>query len=96
MNSNKNNSNENFQIKGNWEAQSRQLKSNYPQLTDQDLKYEKGKEDELLERVENRLNKDRETVIGIINENQNEQQREYHNENQNGIYNEDQNEDSSR
>jgi uncharacterized protein YjbJ (UPF0337 family) len=55
-----------FKITGNWEAQSKQLKMKYAQLTDSDLKYEVGKENELLGRVESRLNKKRDEVIEII------------------------------
>lgn len=56
-----------FKITGNWEKQSKQLKEKYSQLTDADLKFEPGKENELLTRVESRLNKKRDEVINIIN-----------------------------
>jgi hypothetical protein len=56
-----------FKITGNWEKQSKQLKEKYSQLTDADLKFEPGKENDLLKRVETRLNKKREEVINIIN-----------------------------
>ncbi|WKK74743.2 hypothetical protein QYS49_24065 [Marivirga salinae] len=85
MNTNESKSKDNFQISGDWDAQSQQLKSEYPQLTDSDLKYEKGKENEIIDRMENRLNKDRNTVLGIINDNQKEDQKRnqksYQNEN---------------
>jgi hypothetical protein len=42
---------ETFKISGNWSAQSKQLKEKYPQLTDSDLKFEPGKEEELLTRL---------------------------------------------
>jgi hypothetical protein len=38
----------------------------YPQLTDADLKFEPGKESELLSRLESRLKKTREEVISLI------------------------------
>lgn len=82
MNSNKSKSNEDFKINGDWDTQSKQLKSKYPELTDSDLKYEKGKEDELLGRVENRLNKDRDTVMSIINKNQTEKSNQSENQNE--------------
>ena len=63
-NSNKNV--ETFKITGNWANQSKTLKGKFPQLTDADLKFETGKENELLGRVETRLNKKREEVINII------------------------------
>lgn len=57
---------ETFKITGDWKNQSKQLKNKYPQLTDEDLKFESGKEDELVKRVENRLKKNREEVVNII------------------------------
>lgn len=66
MENSKINTSEAFQVTGNWENQSKELKSKFSQLTDEDLKFEKGKENELLIRVENRLNKQREEVIHII------------------------------
>lgn len=56
-----------FKIGDNWASQSKALKGQFSQLTDADLKFEKGKENELLNRVETRLNKNREEVINIIN-----------------------------
>ena len=46
---------------------SKKLKEKYPQLTDSDLKFEPGKESELLSRLESRLKKTREEVIELIN-----------------------------
>lgn len=61
---------DNFKITGNWDEQSRELKEKYAQLTDEDLDFEPGQEDELIERVETRLNKDREEVINILRKGQ--------------------------
>jgi hypothetical protein len=47
--------------------QSKQLKEKFSQLRDSDLVLEKGKENELLERLEN---KNREEVIKILNNTQ--------------------------
>jgi hypothetical protein len=58
---------ESFKITGNWDAQSKKLKSKFPQLTDSDVKFETGKENELLGRLEKRLSKNRMEVIEIIN-----------------------------
>jgi uncharacterized protein YjbJ (UPF0337 family) len=58
---------ETFKINGNWAAQSKELKNQFSQLTDSDLKFEPGKENELLKKVETRLNKNRDEVINIIN-----------------------------
>jgi uncharacterized protein YjbJ (UPF0337 family) len=57
---------EEFKITGNWENQAKALKEKFIQLTDSDLKFETGKENELLNRVETKLNKKREEVINII------------------------------
>jgi len=56
-----------FKVTGNWNEQSKVLKSKFSQLTDADLKFEAGKENEMLTRIESRLNKKREEVINIIN-----------------------------
>jgi hypothetical protein len=61
-----NKSSEAFKISGNWEKQSKELKSKFSQLTDSDLIFEPGKENELLKKIEVRLNKNREEVINII------------------------------
>lgn len=64
--------NELFKITGNWENQSKALKQKFNQLTDSDLKFEPGKENELIQRVESRLNKNRQEVISILTKNQTE------------------------
>ena len=58
---------ESFKISSNLVAQSKKLKAKFPQLTDSDLKFETGKENELLGRIEKRLGKNRVEVIDIIN-----------------------------
>ncbi len=70
MDTNQKQGNAPFTITGNWEEQSKLLKEKYSQLTDADLKFEAGKEDSLLTRVENRLNKKRDEVINIIKKGQ--------------------------
>jgi hypothetical protein len=65
-----NKSSEAFKVTGDWAAQSKQLKEKFSQLTDADLKFETGKEHEMLSRVETRLNKKREEVINIIKKGQ--------------------------
>jgi hypothetical protein len=59
-----------FTIIGNWATRSRLLKSEYLQLTDEDLKFELGKEEELISRFETRLNKTREQIIEILQKGQ--------------------------
>ncbi|MFA7380387.1 MAG: hypothetical protein WC150_08000 [Bacteroidia bacterium] len=66
MDLNQNKNGETFKIIGNWETQSMQLKKEFIQLTDSDLKFETGKEIDLLTRMENKLNKTREEIINII------------------------------
>jgi len=55
-----------FKVTGNWATQSKELKAQFPKLTDTDLKFEAGKENEMLDRLESRLNKNRAEVIDII------------------------------
>ena len=46
-----------FEMSGNcWDAQKKELKGTHSQLTDADLSFESGKENELLGRIESRLN----------------------------------------
>ncbi|SKC63056.1 hypothetical protein [Ohtaekwangia koreensis] len=55
-----------FTIIGNWDLQAKQLKEKYSSLTDEDVKFESGKENELIKRLETRLNKKRDEVIHIL------------------------------
>jgi hypothetical protein len=61
---------EGFKITGDWSIQSKKLQLKYAQLTDADLKFETGKEEDLLKRIETRLNKKREEVVNIIKKGQ--------------------------
>jgi hypothetical protein len=61
-----------FKINGDWNLQSARLKTKFPQLTDGDLKFEVGKENEMIRSVEARLHKNREEVISIIEKNESE------------------------
>lgn len=58
---------ETFKATGNWNAQSKELKSQFSQLTDEDLSLENGNENEMIKRVESRLNKNHDEVISLIN-----------------------------
>lgn len=51
-----------FTIKGNWNEMKGKLKQRYAQLTDDDLIFEEGKEDELLGRLQKRLGKTKDEV----------------------------------
>jgi uncharacterized protein YjbJ (UPF0337 family) len=57
-----------FQIKGNWNQIKGKLKQKYAQLTDDDLMFVEGKEDELLGRLQQRLGKTNEEVRREIEE----------------------------
>lgn len=59
-----------FKISGDWKRQADSLKEKFPQLTDSDLKFESGREDDLLERLATRMHKKREEVINIIKKGQ--------------------------
>jgi uncharacterized protein YjbJ (UPF0337 family) len=48
---------DNLEIKGNWNVLKGKLKQKYSDLTDDDLQYEEGKEDELLGRLQRKLGK---------------------------------------
>ena len=53
-------------IKGNWNKTAGKLKQKYANLTDDDLLYKKGKEEELLGRLQNKLGKTKEQLRKII------------------------------
>lgn len=59
-----------FKVSGDWNLQSETLREKFPQLTDADLNFQIGKDEELLTRVITRLNKKREEVINIITKGQ--------------------------
>jgi uncharacterized protein YjbJ (UPF0337 family) len=56
-----------LQIKGNWNVLKGKLKQNYANLTDDDLKYVEGKEDELLGRLQKKTGKTKEQLVDEIN-----------------------------
>jgi len=55
-------------LKGNWNELKGKLKQQYGQLTDDDLIFAEGKEEELLGRLQKRLGKDKEEVRRIVEE----------------------------
>lgn len=57
-----------LKIKGNWNELKGKLKQKYAKLTDNDLIYIEGKEDELLGRLEKKIGKSKEEVSAIIEE----------------------------
>ena len=52
----------NLQIKGSWNEVKGKLKQKYGQLTDDDLSFADGKEDELLGRLQQKLGKSKEDL----------------------------------
>jgi uncharacterized protein YjbJ (UPF0337 family) len=53
---------EKLQMKGSWNEMKGKLKQKYGELTDDDLTYSEGKEDELYGRLQKRLGKTKEEV----------------------------------
>jgi hypothetical protein len=56
-------------IDSDWGVRAKGLQEQYPLLSDNDLHFEEGKENELLCRIETRLNKSRVEVISILQKN---------------------------
>lgn len=57
-----------LQLKGNWNEIKGKLKQQYGDLTDDDLTYAEGKEDELYGRLQKKLGKSKEEVQKLISE----------------------------
>jgi uncharacterized protein YjbJ (UPF0337 family) len=55
-------------IKGNWNEQKGKLKQKYANLTDNDLMYAEGKEEELLGRLQKKLGKSKEEVEKLMSD----------------------------
>ena len=55
-----------LQIKGDWNQVKGKLKQQYGSLTDDDLLFEEGKDDELLGRVQKKIGKSKEEVRTLI------------------------------
>ena len=56
----------NDKIKGNWNEMKGKLKQQFAELTDNDLLYVEGKEDELQGRLQQKLGKSKDEVSGIL------------------------------
>lgn len=56
-----------LQIKGNWNVLKGKMKQKYGELTDEDLAYTEGQEDELLGRIQKKTGKAKEEIIDEIN-----------------------------
>lgn len=57
-----------LQLKGNWNKIKGNLKEQYSELTDDDLAYAEGKEEQLIGRIQKRLGKSKEEVRKMIEE----------------------------
>ncbi len=55
-------------IRGNWKQIKGKLKQQYAELTDDDLTYERGREDELIGRLQERLGKTKEEIKEAIDQ----------------------------
>lgn len=53
-------------IKGNWNQIKGKLKEQYGELTDDDLTYAEGKEDQLIGRIQERTGKTKDEIKGVI------------------------------
>ncbi len=53
-------------IKGNWNEVSGKLKQQYGNLTDNDLLFKEGKEEELLGRLQKKIGKSKEEIRNLI------------------------------
>jgi uncharacterized protein YjbJ (UPF0337 family) len=51
-----------LELKGTWKEVKGKMKQKYAQLTDDDLMFEEGAEDELIGRIEKRLGKSKEEI----------------------------------
>lgn len=56
-----------LQLKGNWNQAKGKLKEKYGELTDDDLTYAEGKEDQLVGRLQEKLGKTRDEVVKELN-----------------------------
>lgn len=63
-------SSEPFKMSGNWQNQVPLLQDKFAQLTDADLHYVEGKEEELLARIGARIHKKRDEIINILKKGQ--------------------------
>lgn len=58
----------NLKLKGSWNELKGKAKQQYADLTDDDLLYEEGKEDELVGRLQTKTGKTRDEVVDWLNE----------------------------
>jgi len=54
------------EIKGHWDELKGKLKQKYADLTDEDLTYEEGKDDEMWGRLEQKLGKAKKEILSLF------------------------------
>lgn len=54
------------ELKGNWEEFKGKLKQKYAELTDDDLMYEEGKDDEMWGKLEQKLGKAKKEILSLF------------------------------
>jgi uncharacterized protein YjbJ (UPF0337 family) len=57
-----------LEMKGNWNITKGKLKQKFAQLTDDDLQFVDGKEDELIGRIQKRTGQNKEEIERVIDE----------------------------
>lgn len=57
----------NWKLRGAWNEIKGKAKQQYADLTDNDLLYEEGKEDEMIGKLQNKLGKTRDEVVDWLN-----------------------------
>lgn len=60
----------NFKMAGDWDMQTKSIRNQHPRLTTLDLRFEDGKEKELIMRMGMRLNKNTADIINILKRHQ--------------------------
>jgi len=55
-----------LELKGRWNEMKGKLKQQYANLTDDDLKYEEGKEDELIGKIQKKTGRTKEEISEFI------------------------------
>lgn len=58
----------NLKLKGNWNELKGKVKQKYAELSDDDLLYEEGKEDELVGRLQKKTGQTRDQIVDWLNE----------------------------
>jgi uncharacterized protein YjbJ (UPF0337 family) len=53
-------------VKGYWDKKKEKLKEKFPDITDADLRYNEGKEQEMIEMLGNKLGKSKQELLNII------------------------------